>query len=158
MSFIGENHMQVSLLFVVFLTIDTFQHNIRFIRLFNDDHVEHIAFFHGHCFWKRRFAYFTLKLREVVGDDDVAEFLFYFTVNPVFETANMNELARTFASARSDQRVFFSRFLTKTYFAATCETLINSVVSRVEFQMRGLFANLRDERGTDFQNNILDSS
>jgi len=51
------------------------------------------------------FTDLALEFGKVVGDSDVVELSLNFAVDPVLETANMNELASALALARTDQRI-----------------------------------------------------
>lgn len=46
-----------------------------------------------------------LEFGEVIGDSNVVELSLDFAVYPVLETANMNQLASSFAFAGTDQRI-----------------------------------------------------
>lgn len=103
---------------------DALEDYVGFGGFFKGYHFELGVFLHLDGLWKEGFAYFALKLGEVVGKSDSIYFFFDFTVYPVLQASNVDQLTATFAGAWVYQRIFFRGFFAEAYFARACEDLL----------------------------------
>ena len=134
--------MQVALfelLPTLMLLSHAFNHDVRFLWLFEGDQL-HLGPFFLNGFGKQSLADLTLKFGEVVRNGDAIEIFLDFAVDPVFEAVHVHQFAAAFAGTRVDQWIGFGRLITKADLASAFKNLgCNFVDIFVELEMRSLF-------------------
>lgn len=93
------------------------QHNVRFLRLVECDHVHLHSILELDHLREEGFAYFTLKLGEVIRHCDSVELSFDLAVNPILEAARVNQFTGPLAFAWTYQRICCCSLIAKADFA-----------------------------------------
>ncbi len=107
-AFVRINYMQISLfklLSSLMFFSDTLKNHIWPLWLIEGYHLKLLACSKLNHLGEESLADLALKFREIIGDCDIVELSLNFTIDPVFETANMNKLTGAFTFARTDQRI-----------------------------------------------------
>ena len=102
--FIWTKKMEIPLffLFLDVLITEALQNKIGFFWFIETDHFNLFGVDEPYGFREKNFADFTLEFGEVVSGGDPNNFLLDLTEHPIFETADMDELAAAFAFTRVD--------------------------------------------------------
>lgn len=132
-------HMHAPLLFWLFPLINTLQNHVWSVWPFNRNHLKFEVVSYHHS-WVRIFTNFTLKFVKVVCFYHSNNFLFNFTINPLFQTFGMNECTWTFTFAWRNNEILLFVIITKTYFAGTLDFLCR-LENSVEFAQEDVFQN-----------------
>ena len=140
-------HVQASLFFTHMRVhqqatrrIDTLDHNVRFIGPLYINHFQSFFLFFNRL-RKRHFAYFTLESIKVITGNHPHRLFFDFTIDPLLQTLNMNDAAKTFTIARRYEHVIFSFFTAKTHFAGwDIPTLTFSFIWHFLFLLHFIYA------------------
>jgi hypothetical protein len=127
--------MQVSLLFLLLdvFVAKTLQNYVRLLGFVQTDHVDFLRGGKLDGFREEDFADFALEFGEVVSSGNTNDFLLDFTEHPVFEAADMNELAAALATAGVDQWVLIGTLFTETDLAGAGQVFFDFISVSIKF-------------------------
>lgn len=97
--------------------VDAFDYNVLFVRFLDSHHFD-FPVLHLYDLRERNLANFALKLVEIVTLHKALMLFLDFTVNPLFQTINMNDSAISFAFTWWNQQVLLSFLMTKANLAS----------------------------------------
>ena len=115
---VWAQQMQISLFFLNFLlyTAVTLKYDIRFLWLIKCNHLDNFRILKFDIFRQQFLTNLALNLRKVISNSQSNNFLLNLNINPTLKTPHMNKLTSSLTFTWINQRIIFSKLLTKTNF------------------------------------------